>query len=237
MPDEATDQTVRTELSSLNALTASAAVWTSLDSNGRAEYNRLTRTLSDEIWARYQDGSLSGEAAARIAAQSRNEVMDAIRAKSSPWGRARAQQLKSKGRTLEALLDKYARQQYGRSLEALQDGERGAVFEAVIQAAGRPNPQITAGARRLGSLARVFWVVTFVLLIWDVGTAKDKIRTAIKDSLDIAAGVLGSIAIGAIAGAVFGPIGAIIGGAVCGILFSVMTDRVLDANLPVMSKL
>ncbi len=39
------------------------------------------------------------------------------------------------------------------------------------------------------------------------------------------------------ASAAFGPIGAIIGGVAGGILFAVMTDRLLDATLPVMSKL
>lgn len=237
MQDDTADQQVRTELVNLNAVSASAAVWTSLDSSGRAEYNRLAKQLSDEIWSRYKSGDLTGQEAARIASEARNQVMEAIRARSSPWGRARAQQLKNKGKTLEDLLDKYARQTYGRTLETLNDGERGAVFESVIKAAGRPNPQVTAGARKLGSLARVFWVVTFVVLIWDVATARDKVRTAIKDSLDLAAGVAGSIAVGALAGAAFGPIGAIIGGVVGGILFSVMTDRLLDANLPVMSKL
>lgn len=231
------DQTVHQELSSLQAVTASSAVWTGLDFTGRAEYGRLTRQLSDEIWARYKDGSLTGEQAARIAQQSRNEVMEAVRARSSPWGRARAQQLKARGKTLEALLDKYARQSYGRSLEALGDGERAAVFETVIKAAGRPNPQVTAAARSLGRCARVFWVVTFIIFIWDVSTATDKIRTAIRDVLDIAAGIGGSMAVGAAAGALFGPIGAIIGGLVGGVLFAVMTDRILDATLPPFAKL
>lgn len=167
-----------------------------------------------------------------MASQLRNEVMEAVRAKSSPWGRARARQLKGRGKTLEELMDKSAQRTFKKPLEGLADAERGAVFEAVIKAAGRPNPEVTAAAWTLGKLGRGLWVVTFVVLIWDVGTAKDNVRTAIRDIVSMAAGFAGSVIVGAAAGAFFGPIGAIIGGIVGGILFSVSTDRLLDDSLP-----
>ena len=229
MADPQQDVMVRRELDALETTVAGTATWTSLDALGRSEYNRLTKRLSDEIWAQYKAGRLSAEKAAGMAAQLRNEVMEAVRAKSSPWGAARARQLKTRGKTLADLLDKYARQTFRKPFEALGDAQWSTVFEAVIKAAGRPNPQVNAAARMLGRIGRVFWVVTFVVLIWDVATAKDKIRTAIRDVVGMAAGIGGSILVGAAAGTVFGPIGTILGGIVGGVLFSLFTDSMFDA--------
>lgn len=222
------DQKVRAALTSLEATAASAATWTSLDSAGRTRYNKLAKRYSDEIWARYKAGTLSADNAARLAQESRNEIMLITRARSSPYGRERAKALKARGKTLEELMDKYSREKFRRGFYELKPEEQGTVYEDIIRAAGRPNARFNAEARTLGRLGKGLWVVTVVVIVWDVATSKNKVETAMRDITDLAAGVLGSMAAGALVGLAFGPVGAIIGGLVGGILGSLLADKVID---------
>ena len=73
------DVMVRHELDLLKAAAASASTWTSLDASGRVRYVHLAKRCSDEIWARYKAGNSTAENAARLAQQSRNEVMMVVR--------------------------------------------------------------------------------------------------------------------------------------------------------------
>lgn len=221
------DQRVRAELASLEATASSAATWTSLDAAGRVRYNKLAKRYSDEIWARYKAGDLSVTNAAKLAQESRNEIMLIIRARSSPYGRARAIALKARGKTIEQLMDKYARSTFKRDFYDLSPAEQGTVYEVIIRAAGRPNEIYNTEARILGRLGRGLWVVTIVVIVWDVSTAKDKVEAALRDITDAAAGVLGSMAVGAVAGLAFGPVGAIIGGLVGGILGGLLSDSIV----------
>lgn len=224
----ANDAMVRHELDALESTAAGAATWTSLDASGRVRYNQLAKRYSDEIWARYKAGNLSADDAARLAQQSRNEIMMIIRARSSPYGRARATALKQRGKTIEELMDKYARSRFRKGFYDLQPSDQGAVYEEIIRAAGRPNATINAQARMLGRLSRGLWVVTVVVIVWDVSTSANKVGTAMRDLMGVAIGIAGSIAVGALAGAVFGPVGAIIGGIVGGILGGLLSDTLLD---------
>ena len=136
--------------------------------------------------------------------------------------------MKLRGMTLEELMEKYAQRAFKRGFYELGPAEQGTVYEEIIRAAGRPNAAVNAQARMLGRLSRGLWVVTAIVVIWDVSTSKNKVETAIRDLVGVAVGIVGSIVVGAAAGAVFGPIGAIIGGIVGGILGSLIADRLLD---------
>lgn len=221
------DRQVRQELDALEATVASASAWTSLDANARASYNRLARHYSDEIWSQYKSGKLSADQAARLAQESRNEIMEFTRARSSPYGRARARAMKERGRKLEQLMERYSKQEFKKGFYDLSPAEQGTVYEEIIKAAGRPSRAVNAEARVLGRLSRGLWVVTAVVVIWDVSTSKNKVATLIRDLAEMTIGILGSIAVGAAAGLVFGPIGAIIGGIVGGILGSLFADGLL----------
>ena len=222
------DTTVRREVDALEATAAGAATWTSLDAAGRSRYNQLARKLGEEIWARYKAGNLSAADAARLAQQMRNEIMTIIRARSSPYGRARAAALKQRGKTLEELADKYARPRFQRGFYDLSAAEQGGVYEEIIRAAGRPNAAVNAEARMLGRLSKGLWVVTAIVIIWDVSTASDKVEAAMRDLAAVALGVAGSMAAGAMAGVLFGPVGAVIGGIVGGILGGLLLDTLFD---------
>lgn len=222
------DGTVRRELDALEAAAASAAAWTSLDATGRTRYNQLAKRYSDEIWARYKTGNISAANAARLAQESRNEIMTTIRARSSPYGRARAIALKQRGKTIEQLMDKYSRSRFQRGFYELAASEQGLVHEEIIRAAGRPNAAINAQARMLGRLSKGLWVVTIVTIVWDVSTSANKVERAIRDVTGAVIGIGGSIVVGALAGAAFGPIGAIIGGLIGGILGGLLSDTMID---------
>ena len=154
--------------------------------------------------------------------------MTIIRARSSPYGRARAVALKQRGRTIEEPMDKYARSRFQRGFYELSPAEQGGVYEQIIHAAGRPNASYNAEARMLGRLGKGLWVITIVIIVWDVRASGNKVETAIRDLTGAAVGIAGSIMVGAVAGAIFGPVGALIGGIIGGILGSLLSDRVVD---------
>ncbi len=222
------DVMLRRELDSLESVAASASVWTSLDASGRRAYNSLSKRYSDEIWAQYKAGKLTAQQGAKLAQESRNEVMMAVRARSSPYGRERAKTMKARGRTLEELMEKYAREKFKKGFYELTEEQKGVAYEEIIRAAGRPSATVNAEARLLGKLSRGLWVVTAVVIIWDVSTSKNKVETAVRDLGEVAVGVLGSMAVGAAAGLVFGPIGALVGGVVGGILGGLIADGLFD---------
>ena len=174
----------------------------------------------------------------RLAQQSRNEIMMVVRTRSSPYGRARAVALKKRGKTIEELMDKYARLRFKRGFYDLSTTDQGSVYEDIVHVAGRPNPKVNAQAQMLGRLSKGFWVLTVVVIVWDVGTSTNKVEAAVRDMMGAAIGIVGSIAVGALAGAVFGPVGAIIGGVIGGILGGLISDTLLawfEAHAPILT--
>ena len=83
-----------------------AALTLSLDPGLRLQYSRLIKQMSDEYRAKASVGMISWEQAAREANQARNTIMDLIRGRSTPLGKAMAEDLKLVGKTFNELVTK-----------------------------------------------------------------------------------------------------------------------------------
>jgi hypothetical protein len=163
----------------------------------RVQYIAKTGQLAGAILDDVRAGVITAEEGQRLAHQLRNEVLATARGASSDVGRAWVQSLKAQGKTLLELQERYAARLFNRGFETLAEAERNQVYLAIIEASGRARPSVLATSARLARLSRGLLFVTAALAVFDVATAEDPGREAIKQGVVVGAGVGG----GALAGA------------------------------------
>jgi hypothetical protein len=197
------------------------------DAATRAGYRRGIVEFVWELRDQVRSGAMSMEEATRLAHQTRNLLMEQARARTSDFGRAMAQEMKASGRTFEQLLDRYAREIYGRPPAQLTQAERDRVMRRILVRASRSNASVNALVGRLGVAGRALVAVSIGLAVYNVATAEDPARAAVREGAVVGSGVLGGMAGGAAAGLVCGPgapvcsgIGIIVGG----VLFALGAD-------------
>lgn len=190
------------------------------DAGVRSNYLTAVHQYARDVLDQMQRGEITPQQAAEQAGAMRNHFLDLARLKSSDIGRATAEQLKPKGVTLDALLERYAMKQYSRPFQALGEGERNSVYLAIVEASGRPNASVTLKAIRFGRLGKGLLVLSLAIAVYDVATADDKVDAAAREGVGLGGGFLGGAAGGALAGLACGPgapvcvtIGVFVGGA------------------------
>lgn len=95
--------------SALNALQgdiSAAAARLSVDPRLRLEYSRRIKEMAADLRARANVGMITWEKAAIEAQETRNLIMDIVRHRSTPLGRAMAERMKKSGVTLNELVAK-----------------------------------------------------------------------------------------------------------------------------------
>lgn len=99
----------------INALQKDVAAATrlSIDPRLRLEYSRRIKEMADDLRSRVSAGLLTWEQAAKEAQETRNVIMEMIRTRSTPLGRAMAERMKSSGKTLNELVAKKATSLFG----------------------------------------------------------------------------------------------------------------------------
>lgn len=195
------------------------------DSGVRQNYIRHTRAMSQELKASVQAGAKSPLEAAKIATEMRNEIMDMARTRTSDIGLAKAKGLKPKGMAFDSLVKKYAQKKFKLPFDSLTKGQQDEVLMEIVEAAGRANPKVSAGAARLGAVGRGLWVLSIAVAVYNIGSAEDKADATQRELAGAGGGFLGGAAGGATAGIWFGPIGVAVGVAVGGVLGAVMADQ------------
>lgn len=197
------------------------------DAATRAAYRRGVVEFVWELRGQVRSGALTMEEATRLAHQTRNLLMDQARARTSEFGLAMAQEMKATGRTFEQLLERYARDLYGRPPAQLTAAERDRVMRRILVRASRTNPSVNTLVRRLGVGGRALLAVSIGLAVYNVATADDPASAAAREGAVLGSGVLGGMAGGAAAGLVCGPgapvcsgIGIVVGG----VLFALGAD-------------
>lgn len=220
---------LETALKGLEGTAASFATMMIVDEKARAQYNKLIKEFAGEIRTKYNQGVLTAKQGAEAANQARNEILDMIRARSSPVGRARAEQLKARGLALQDIVEKYAQRLFSKPFSQLSAAEQTRVYEEVMEAAGRANPKVNASVKRLGRLGRGLWFVTAGFAIYNVAVAEDKMRAFAKEGVVIGGGIGGGWLVGAAGGAWFGPVGAVVGAIIGGVLGSILADEAFEA--------
>jgi hypothetical protein len=220
--DQADRGTFERAVCTLEAELSNAAAHLTLDGATRRAYQLKVQAMAEELRRRARDGHLAWAEAAREAQETRNLIMQLLRARSTPIGRAVAERLKRQGPTLDALIATYTAELYGKAarFSGLSGAQRDRVYGEIVASAGRGNPKITGIVRRLSIAGRGLLVVSLATSVYAIATARDKAKAAVREALNTAAGIGGGIAGGAAAGLACGPgapicvtVGAFVGGA------------------------
>ncbi|WP_431051572.1 hypothetical protein [Roseateles sp. L2-2] len=223
----------------LDALQATAQnfAWRYIqDAKARATYVQRIAEAARTIRADVLAGKMSAAEGAAFAAQSRNMIMEEIRAITSAIGKAGAEAMKGQGLTLEMALDKAVKKLFpGQTFAQLSAAQKRLVFLEIVDASGRSSPKVTGQIPRWRMLGRGLAVVTVAISIYNIWEAKNKLRQSVKEGATLAGGVLGGAAATASAGFVCGP-GApvcvtalfIVGGIFGAMAASAAADQVLD---------
>ncbi|MCP1117696.1 hypothetical protein JOE11_002341 [Robbsia andropogonis] len=205
----------------------------------RRKYQAHIKRVSAEVKAQVNSGAISVKEGAEYCNQLRDKLFIEYRKFTSPQGVARAQEIKLNAKGFDFYLNKYAEQQFGRSFLTLSETERGSVYYAVIESAGRDNARVTAKAAKMQALGKSLILFTAVLAVGEIVHAKDKVREVARQGSIIAAGMIGGAGAGAAVSFICGPaepicavatvmIGSNLGGMAGQVMFDVYQDE-LDA--------
>lgn len=206
------------------------------DAKARATYVRRIAEASATIRADVLAGRVSATEGAAFAVQSRNLIMEEIRAITSAIGKAGAQSIKGQGLTVEAALEKAVKKLFpGQSFADLAPAQKRQVFLEVIEASGRSSPKVTGQVPKWTRIGRGLAVATVAISVYNIWEAENKLRQGVKEGATLAGGALGGAAANASAGFLCGP-GApacvtvlfIIGGIAGALVASSVADQVLD---------
>lgn len=208
-------------LQAFEAQLATVGAHLGVDGAARVQYGRLIRTLADDLRTQARAGRITWAQAAEQANEARNAVMDTIRSRSTPVGRAMAERLKREGRTLNELIARKVTQLHGPEAQfaRLAPAQQNAVYAEIVASAGKSNPQVTLMMRRLSTAGRGLLVLSLALSVYQIAVAEDKVAAAQQEAVVTGAGIGGGIAGGALAGLACGPgapvcvtVGAFVGG-------------------------
>ena len=209
-------------IQALEADIASAGAHMEIDANARRAYSAQIRALSDELAGEAGAGRMTWRQAAEQAQMLRNEVMEVLRSRSTPVGRAIAERLKREGKTLNRLIAEKTRELFGPGADftKLDNAQQNRVYAEIVKSAGKPNARINAAMPRLSRAGRGLLFLSLAVSVYEVANADDKIEAAGRELAVTGAGIGGGIAGGALAGLACGPgapvcvtVGAFIGGA------------------------
>ena len=212
------DRSVRLALSSMEAAALNTAVWKTQDPAVRQAYSKLIKYYSALIWKLYKSGKISAREAAAGASDGRNFLMTLTRLVSTPEGRTAAAALKLNGKTVDQLTEGYAQKRFKKAFSVLSETEKTAVYEDVIQAAGRSNKVVNEDLRALGAASRIFWVLTILMAAYDISSARDRVKATIYFIETSAGAILAGEVLGGVVGSFVGPEGTWAGMVVGGII-------------------
>jgi len=206
-------------LDDLKATAANFAIRFINDEPARIKYNKYVQQMCNEIISEVESGKISPLQGAEKAQTARNLIMEQIRKITSDIGRAEAERMKLKGKTLEQLENKYALEKFKKPFNTLTETERNQVWLTIVKKAGAPNNSVNLKVRKFGRVGRLLIVLTLAVAVYNITTADDKATAAEREGIALGGGFLGGAAGGAVAGLACGPgapvcstIGVFIGG-------------------------
>ncbi len=206
----------------LEAEIANAGAHMMIDASARQLYARQIAAMADQLRLDAANGRITWAKAAETAQETRNIIMEIMRGRSTPVGRAISEQLKSEGRTLNELVARKASQLYGEGVDfnRLSTQQQNAIYGEIVKSAGKSNPRINAAARHFSTAGRSLLILSVSLSVYTVATSDDKVAAIGREAAYTGAGIGGGLAGGALAGLACGPgapvcvtVGAFVGGA------------------------
>jgi hypothetical protein len=209
-------------IEALEAEIANLGAHVTIDSTARLHYAQQIKAMSNDLRAQVVNGRLTWKQAAEQAQETRNVIMELLRRRSTPVGRAFAEWLKPEGKGLNQLIGEKTVKLFGPSARfaELLPNQQSTVYAKIVESAGKSDPRVTAAMRRASPAGRGLLVLSLSLSIYNIATAEDEVAAGKREALVTGAGIAGGIAGGAVAGLVCGPgapacvsVGAFVGGA------------------------
>lgn len=209
----------------INALqgdVAAAAARLSVDPRLRLEYSKRIKEMASDLRAKANAGVISWEKAAQEAQITRNLIMDMVRSRSTPLGKAMAERLKSEGKTLNELVAKKAKSLFGpqANFNSLSEFQKNQIYASIVESAGKSNPQVNMKMMQLSHVGRGLVVLSIAISVYEIYTAENKVSESGRQIAITGAGIAGAAASSAMAGLICGPgapvcvlIGGFVGGA------------------------
>lgn len=166
--------------------------------------------------------SITWTQAADQASALRNDIMEVLRGRTSPVGRAMAEQMKKSGMTRATLIGKYTERVFGagRVFSSLTPADQDKVYAEIVKAAARSNPRVNAMMTRWSRIGCGLIVLSIGVSVYNIAIAEDHGAQAVEEVAVTGAGIAGGMAGGAAAGLICGPgapvcvtVGALVGGA------------------------
>lgn len=202
-------------------VTAAAAMATN-DAQVRLLYQREISNVARGFEEAVRSGRMTWAQAADEARILRNTTLEMMRGKSSPVGRAFAQQMKATGLNRQTLLARYAERLFGGNVrfETLPAADKNRVYGEIVRASGRSNPRVNAMIQRVSRVGRGLLVLSIGVSVYNIAVADDPGAQAVEEGAILGGGIGGGMLGGAAAGLVCGPgapicvgIGMFVGGA------------------------
>lgn len=209
-------------IATLHAEVANAGAHLTNDAEVRKMYVRRVATMAEEQRRLVAQGRQTWRGAAEQANRLRNEIMELARLRTTPVGKAFAEQIKLQGKTLNELIARKTIELFGPKAQfnALTAAQKDAVYAAIVKSAGAARPKVTIQMSRLSAAGRSLLIMSLALSVYSVATAADKVDAVKREAAQTGAGIAGGVAGGALAGLVCGPgapvcvtVGAFVGGA------------------------
>ncbi|PTX57857.1 hypothetical protein C8N43_2530 [Litoreibacter ponti] len=201
---------------------ANVAAHMAVDGATRAAYDRQVTRYAEELRAKARAGKIPWRQAAKEANEIRNLIMQSLRGRSTPVGRALAEYLKKEGKTLNEMIAKKTIDTYGKGADfnKLSAVQKNRVYSEVVKSAGKSSPKWTPLMRKVSTAGRGLIVLSLSVSVYVIATSDDKVAAAKKEGAVLGAGIAGGVAGGALAGLACGPgapvcvtVGAFVGGA------------------------
>ncbi|ECE6340666.1 hypothetical protein ACO0LQ_000332 [Salmonella enterica] len=211
------------EIAILEGEINSAMATLNLKAHLRSEYIKATNLIAKELFLGASRGMITWGQAAQEASSTRNTIMDLIRSRSSPVGKALAQSLKIQGKTLNELIARYAIKLYGENVDFnhLSTSQQDQVYAEIVKASGRQRPAANKLAVRFSRAGRILIFISLAISIYLIYEEEDPLYELERQIVIGVAGIEGGWAGGSLAGLMCGPgapvcvlIGVFVGGAI-----------------------
>jgi hypothetical protein len=198
------------------------STFVALDGATRLRYIEDIKAMSEGIKQQVAAGKLTWQEAATQANRDRNIIMEAMRKRSTPAGKAFAEKMKPGGATLESVVNKNMQRIYPEAshFDQLSPTQKGKVFQEVVERSGSSRANVTSSLKQITPAARGLFYISISASAYNIATAEDKVQATKKEGAILGSGIAGGAAGGALAGLACGPgapvcvtIGAFVGGA------------------------